>query len=89
MFCFTCAVNLSRASQTLKANNKALAQSLQHVKQELRFALNENGRLKVENQEISIRLRRLESQVGSGEGQANYEVSCRVLVVELEQFNHF
>ena len=78
----SCAVNSSRASQTLKANNKALAQSLQRVKQELRLALNENGRLMVENQELSIRLRRLENQVGCGQEQVSYEVSVS-LVVEL------
>ncbi|KAK7109409.1 hypothetical protein V1264_013456 [Littorina saxatilis] len=66
-------LNTSRASQTLKANNKALAQSLQRVKQELRFALNENSRLKVENQQLSIQLRRLEIQVCGGHQQAGYE----------------
>ncbi|XP_076461923.1 uncharacterized protein LOC143294353 [Babylonia areolata] len=66
-------LNTSRASQTLKANNKALAQSLQHVKQELRWALNENGRLKVENQELTMKLLRLENQVCSAPDQVSYE----------------
>ncbi|KAL8562715.1 hypothetical protein ACOMHN_022591 [Nucella lapillus] len=66
-------LNASRISQTLKANNKALAQSLQHVKQELRYALNENARLRVENQDLTMKLLRMEKYVGAAPEQAGYE----------------
>ena len=37
----------------------------------------------VENQELSIRLRRLENRVGFGQEQVSYEVSISRVVVEL------
>ncbi|XP_025093349.1 uncharacterized protein LOC112563537 isoform X2 [Pomacea canaliculata] len=61
-------LNSSRVRKSLAANNRALAQSLQQVKQELRNAYNEIAHLKVENQEMTIRLMRSEQlQSGSGE----------------------
>nr|KAG5698781.1 hypothetical protein BaRGS_032200 [Batillaria attramentaria] len=49
-------------ADTLQSNNKALAQSLQQVKQELRIALNDNARLRLEIQDLNIKLLRLENQ---------------------------
>ena len=68
------AVNTSRASQTLKANNKALAQSLQYVKQELRQALNEIDRLRVEKQDLNMKLLRAENQLNLGQDHNSYQV---------------
>ncbi|KAK7485882.1 hypothetical protein BaRGS_00022877 [Batillaria attramentaria] len=66
-------LNSSRVRQTLQSNNKALAQSLQQVKQELRIALNDNARLRLEIQDLNIKLLRLENQGRASGEQSDLE----------------
>ena len=72
--------NMSIQKQTLRANNKALAQNLAKVKLEVRRLQKENTELESQNQETQHELRRLKRVVGIKDAEIEEEVQRRIQV---------
>ena len=71
---------MSIQKQTLRANNKALAQSLAKVKLELRQVNSQNMELLSQNQDMQLELMRLKRVAGLKDNEIDNEVQLRVQV---------
>ena len=72
--------NMSVQKQTLRANNKALAQNLAKMRLEVRRLQKENTDLECRNQETQHELRRLTRVVGIKDVEIEDEVQKRIQV---------
>ena len=71
---------MSVQKQTLRANNKALAQSLAKTRQELRQLNSNHQDLQAQNQELKLRVNNLTRIVGIKDGEIEDEVQRRIRV---------
>ncbi|XP_067649475.1 pre-mRNA-splicing factor CWC22 homolog [Haliotis asinina] len=72
------AANSSVVKASLRANNKALAQSLEKVRQDLRISYEVNNEMKKEFQELQLRLMNLERVAGLKDDSLEKEVQRRI-----------
>ena len=79
-FSFCAVLNMSVQKQTLRANNKALAQSLAKTRQELRQLNSNHQDLQAQNQELKLRVNHLTRIVGIKDGEIEDEVQRRIRV---------
>ncbi|XP_060585108.1 uncharacterized protein LOC132741044 [Ruditapes philippinarum] len=73
-------LNMSVQKQTLRANNRALAQNLAKARQEIRRLNTEAQTLRSSNQEYIVELNRLKRLVGIKDEQIQVEVQQRIQV---------
>ncbi|XP_045168503.2 uncharacterized protein LOC123531521 isoform X2 [Mercenaria mercenaria] len=71
-------MNMSVQKQTLRANNRALAQNLAKARQEIRHLNTEMQTLRSQNQEQYVELNRLKRVVGLKDEQIQMEVQQRI-----------
>jgi cell division protein FtsB len=71
---------MSVQKQTLRANNRALAQNLAKARQEIRRLNTEAQTLRSSNQEYIVELNRLKRLVGIKDEQIQVEVQQRIQV---------
>lgn len=71
---------MSVQKQTLRANNKALAQNLAKTRQELRQQSQQFQDLQTQNQELKLEVCRLRRIAGIKDGEIEEEVQKRIAV---------
>lgn len=76
-------LNMSLHKQTLKANNKALAQNLAKTRLELRQLGHNYQELQAQNQELKVEVNRLRRIAGKKDGEIEEEVQRRIKVTFL------
>ena len=81
-------MNTSVVKATLRANNKALAQSLEKVRLDLRLANDIIMMEKKEQQELQQRVATLTRVAGLRDEQIEVEANCRMKVSTHDRFWH-